>query len=201
MSGNMLGKWQSNILNVPRMYLVVKGWVNWTSVFNVFTMYSLVSIGPCPQCGLMGLIVTSFLGMHVVPGCTPGCVSMFATANKSHYKNFKNLYNPQTIHKFKTLRTLNKNKNTTLFQFQGCYYYYKNDLLLWIESIVIKVENLAMVWCWRSSPVWRVMIIGQGRENVVPFLQPQGDVQLHLPPTSIHLMKYYLLQGGMIWER
>ena len=50
MSGNMLGKWQSNISNVPRMYLVVKGWVNWTSVFNVFIMYSLVSIGPRPQC-------------------------------------------------------------------------------------------------------------------------------------------------------
>ena len=67
-----------------------------------------------------------------------------------------------------------------------------NRPTLRVESIVIKIEDLAVVRSWRSRPIRSIVHIGQGGKDSIPFLQTQGNAKVHFPPHRTECIEGYL---------
>jgi len=55
---------------------------------------------------------------------------------------------------------------------------------------LIIVQDLAVIRRQRSGTLRRVMSVSQGQEYAIPLIQPQGNMQLHLPTTGIHMIHH-----------
>jgi len=66
----------------------------------------------------------------------------------------------------------------------------QNTIYRLLFFVLIEVQDLTMVRRRRSGTLGSVMNISQGREDTIPFVQPQGNVKLHLPTTGIHAIHY-----------
>jgi len=83
-----------------------------------------------------------------------------------------------------------KNKKHELIQgLQALLMMLQHAMMDTLFVAFFKVQDLTMIQCRRNQLREQIIMeISQGQEDEIPLLQPQGNMQLHLPLTGVQLI-------------
>jgi len=96
-------------------------------------------------------------------------------------------------HQF-TIIQLQEQEHKLILGLQAWLIVLQHAMMILLFVPFFKVQDLTMVRHQKSRPVRSIMDISQGWEDAISFLQPQGNMKLHLPLTSIHSVRATLCQ-------